>query len=55
MENDFLGFSPSQAFARIDEISAKQQYEELTSEEVEELNRLRQMFEESLSDYDTDF
>jgi len=55
MERDFSYLSPSQAFARIDELSDKQHYEELTSEEVEELNTLRIIFEESLSDYDSDF
>ena len=55
MERDFSYLSPSQAFARIDELSDKQHYEELTSEELEEINSLRMLFEESLSDYNSDF
>ena len=55
MEQNLFSLSPSQAMGRISELKSKQEYERLSPEESDELLTLREMFEDSISEFDGDY
>ncbi|WP_020532728.1 hypothetical protein [Flexithrix dorotheae] len=54
---DFIYFTwtPSQAFDRIEELNQKAMYERLSDFEQEELDELREVFQDSFNEYDFEF
>jgi hypothetical protein len=55
MDQFIMSLSPSQAYLRIRELSRKSDFEGLNEDEVYELQALKDVYHDSLSDYEDEF